>query len=120
MFSIAEGETVVGVRLSCEFSFPAGEGSETRLYLLRIVDGSLVRLFGAQMAFNDYQRGPNDETHGSAVLVVNRARQEDFADLTLKETVLSSPLIADHKRTTKKTSLHHFQFHAGKYRELGR
>ena len=81
---VTPGQTAVGVRLTCMYTFPAGQGIETRLYLAELKDGTLRQIFEAMMAREDFQRPAATwgTTHG--VLAVQPTQHAGYFDLELR------------------------------------
>lgn len=91
-YQLTDAERAIGLRLHCHNAFPAGEGEETRLYLLRVNKASLEEVFDAEMDSSSEQRGPNDQIEASAILMVQSSKSKGVFDLLLRRKIKISPL----------------------------
>jgi hypothetical protein len=83
-YRIAPAQTAIGVRFSCANTFPAGEGTETRLLLLELHDGALRQVFDEAIANTNFDRPTGNESTTAGVLSVQREQHAGYFDLQLR------------------------------------
>jgi hypothetical protein len=85
-YTIAPDSLAVGVRFTCFNSFPAGDGSETRLLLLELRDGALHQVFDETIAQTSFDRPTGNQTNSDGVMSVRREKQDGHFDLSVRTT----------------------------------
>jgi hypothetical protein len=83
-YDIAPGQTAIGVRFTCAYTFPAGEGSDTRLLLLELRDGALHQVFDERIAHTNFDRPTGNENSATGSLSVLREQHAGHFDLELR------------------------------------
>jgi hypothetical protein len=119
-YGITADRTAIGVRFTCFNTFPAGEGSETRLLLIDVRPPALRQIFDAQVAHTNFDRPTGNETTSAAVLSVQREQHEGYFDLSVRtttETVGSDPESFPNtaQRAMQRTELVRFVWRGDRY-----
>jgi hypothetical protein len=83
-YAIAPGQTAIGVRLTCMYTFPAGQGIDTWLFLLEPKAGKLRQIFEASIAHENFDRPSANETKATGVLLVQPTQHAGYFDLQLR------------------------------------
>ena len=83
-YAIALGQTALGVRLTCMYTFPAGQGIDTWLFLLEPKAGKLRQIFEASIGHENFDRPSANQTTATGVLLVQPTRHAGYFDLQLR------------------------------------
>jgi hypothetical protein len=103
-YLVAPGNAALGVRLTCHNSFPAGEGSETRLILFELRGHELREIFDQPIAWTNEDRAGGEATTARGVLVARGTKHGGHFDLALRMTIARGPLGGDQALAPKKKS----------------
>lgn len=85
-YTIAAGNTAIGVRLECHHSYAAGEGGETRLFLLERHENAVRCVFEGVIAASEHDRAGGSESDDRGVVIVQKTLHDDHFDLTVRTT----------------------------------
>ena len=66
-YRVAAREVAIGVRFTCHNVFPAGEGSETRLYLLDLQGAAMREIFDEPIGWTNHDRVAGEDTEATGV-----------------------------------------------------
>jgi hypothetical protein len=95
-YEIRKGDFAFGVRFAYRTQFPAGENTREQLFLFRQEGARLVDILDVLVSLSDEQRGPDDTTDSSTVLIIVAPETtRGFRDLLLRTRSVTSPLPGD-------------------------
>jgi hypothetical protein len=86
-YDIAPGQTALGIRLTCMYTVPAGDGVDTQLLLLELKDGHLRQILETSVGRNNFDRPSENRSTTTGVLVVQREQHAGYYDLQLREKI---------------------------------
>ena len=96
----APGVLALGVRSTCNNSFPAGEGDESRLYLFEQHRAQLVQVLDERVGSLYHDRVGQADTTERGVLIVQKKQHGDHFDLTMRSEITKLPFEAGRKVVT--------------------
>lgn len=114
-YRIDEGQIVAGLRLTCTNAFPAGEGSETRLWLFRKRDNTLDEILSTPVAWMNADRPANDLQESHASVGIEKVRHGGVRDLVIRETIKRGPLVTPDRKASRHTESHRFTWNGTRY-----
>ena len=82
-YVLAAGSTALGVRLSCENTFGAGEGGQSRLYLLERQGERLVQVLDEEIGWFSHDRVASSYAEAKGVLVIQKRAHDGHFDLAI-------------------------------------
>jgi hypothetical protein len=107
-YSIAPGQTALGVRLTCMYTFPAGQGIDSQLFLVELRNGALRQVFEGSMETEDFQRPGATWARTKSVLVVQRTQHGGYFDLQLNSKVRIEGDTPEAREPTERTQTERF------------
>jgi hypothetical protein len=97
------------------YTFPAGQGIDTRLFLLELKDGKLRQIFEGSVANEDFQRPGATWARTKGVLAVQRTQHAGYFDLQLKSKIRLEGDTREAREPTERTETERFIWSGEQY-----
>jgi hypothetical protein len=91
-YEIRSGEFAFGIRFEYRTQFSAGENTTEVLHLFRQDCSRLVDILHTEVRTEDEQRGPNDLTHSTSVVMIAPETTGGFHDIVVQRRSTTAPL----------------------------